>query len=76
MGVSAAGPGPAAFLLLRKGPMTKAKAGALLAFFAEVERRENEMKAAEAQPAPWERAPRPIVVDLMALTHAARKARA
>jgi len=56
--------------------MTKAKAGALLTFFAEVERRENEMKAADAKAAPWERSPRPIVVDLTALALAARKARA
>lgn len=54
--------------------MGKAKAGALLTFFAEVERRENEAKAAEANPAPWERAPRPIQVDLIALARSLRKA--
>ena len=53
--------------------MTKAKAGALLHFFAEVERRENEMKAADANPAPWERHARPIEVDLIALARRRRK---
>ncbi|HVY86995.1 MAG TPA: hypothetical protein VG943_17815 [Caulobacterales bacterium] len=56
--------------------MTKAKAGALLAFFAEVERRENLEKTAQAKPAPWESAARPIEVDLIALHRATRKARA
>ena len=56
--------------------MSKAKAGALLAFFAEVERRENLEKEAAAKPAPWEQAARPIEVDLVALSRALRKARA
>ncbi|HVZ99855.1 MAG TPA: hypothetical protein VG841_06030 [Caulobacterales bacterium] len=56
--------------------MSKAKAGALLAFFAEVERRENLEKSAQGGPAPWERAARPIEVDLLALYRTSRKARA
>lgn len=66
----------AAFLLLGKGKaMSKAKAGALLAIFADVERRNME-KTAQAKPAPWENAERPIEVDLVALHRAVRKARA
>ncbi|MES1199487.1 MAG: hypothetical protein ABUS48_05845 [Pseudomonadota bacterium] len=55
--------------------MSKAKAGALLAIFADVERRNME-KTAQAKPAPWENAERPIEVDLVALHRAVRKARA
>lgn len=54
--------------------MRNAKTGALLAFFAEVERREFEQQtAAAAAPAPWEIARRPIQIDLAALAQSRRK---
>jgi dihydroorotase-like cyclic amidohydrolase len=55
--------------------MRNAKSGALLTFFAEVERRENEQKAQSASNAPWDRpSARPIQLDLIALARTLRKA--
>jgi hypothetical protein len=55
--------------------MRNAQNAALMAMFAEVERRENEEKAARPVAA-WEQVKRPIAIDLAAFTQNLRKARA
>ena len=55
--------------------MRNAQNAAMMAFFAEVERRETEEKAARPVAA-WEKVKRPISLDLAALNQNFRKARA
>jgi hypothetical protein len=74
---TAAGPGPAAFLLAGKGRveqvMGNAKKAALMAIFAAAEQREAEpLTLTQKTPPPWERAKRPIEVDLALLAERRR----
>jgi hypothetical protein len=55
--------------------MRNAQNAALMAFFAEVERRETEEQS-RAPVRAWEQVKRPISIDLQALTQNFRKARA